>query len=662
MENKTVNILLVEDEKAHAELVQRAFERHGNTFHLLVAQTISIAISLIQTTPIALILTDWRLPDGEGTGLINIQQEHTKIPVVIMTSHGNERVAVDAIKAGALDYVVKSDAALADMAHTVERALREWENLIHRQKAEEQLRLRVAELEAVNRVSTAMRTAETLQEMIPRLMDETLAILDTQGGILWLYNSFTDELERVIARGLLEHIPSATEPKECIGYTAFSTGQIHFIQEFSHEATGIDMPPGLGGACIPILAAKDVIGVFLVGLELPRVLSRDESHLLSTLSEIAGNAIQRTRLHEQTERHLKKLDALRHIDQAITSSIDLNLSLNILAEHAKTQLEVDAVSILRLDPNTQYLEFFTGRGFRTNPTARMKVRLGEGLAGQAALEHRTIFAPDLTEQGATPRVMSTATSELFHSYFVAPMITKGLVKGVIEIFHRRHLQPDPEWTDFLEALAGQAAIAIENTELFESLEQSNMELIHAYDATIEGWSRALDMRDRETEGHTQRVAEITLKLAEAVGVEKGSVLHIRRGALLHDIGKMGIPDHILLKEGPLDANEWEIMRKHPVFAHDMLSPIKYLTPALDIPYCHHEKWNGTGYPRGLAGEQIPLAARIFAVADVWDALLSDRPYRKAWSKEETHEYILENSGTHFDPKIVDAFITLPDLK
>lgn len=661
MGKEHVNILLVEDEQAHAELVQRAFERHGNTFRLSVAQTISEATALIQKTSFALILTDWRLPDGEGTGLINTQQEIDNIPVVIMTSHGNERVAVDAIKAGALDYVVKSDVALADMAHTAERALREWENIIHRQRAEEQLRLRVAELEAVNRVSTAMRTAETLQDMIPRLMDETLAILKADGGIFWLHNTFAGELERVTARGPFKHVASATEPEECIAYEAFSTGQLHSIHEFSKETMGTEMPSGFGGACIPILAARDVIGVFLVGVELPRELSQDELHLLKTLAEIAGNAIQRTRLHEQTERNLKKLDALRSIDQAITSSIDIKLSLNILVEHAKTQLEVDAVSILRLDPNTQYLEFFTGRGFRTGPSSKTQVRLGEGLAGKAALEHRTICVPDLTKQGVTPRVMSTATTELFQAYFVAPMVTKGLVKGVIEIFQRKPFRPDPEWEGFLDALAGQAAIAIENTELFESLEQSNLELTYAYDATIEGWSRALDLRDRETEGHTRRVAKITLDLARAIGVEKESLLHIRRGALLHDIGKMGIPDYILLKEGPLDESEWEIMRKHPLFAFEMLSPIKYLTPALDIPYYHHEKWDGTGYPHGLAGEKIPIAARIFAIADVWDALLSDRPYRKAWSKEETLAYILENSGAHFDPQIVEVFTTLPDL-
>jgi len=655
MGQEFINILLVEDEQAHAELVHRAFEKHGNTFRLAVAQTISEATSLIQSIPFALILTDWRLPDGEGTGLINIQQGNARIPVVIMTSHGNERVAVDAIKAGALDYVVKSDAALADMAHIAERALREWENLTQRQRAEAQLRLRVAELEAVNRVSTAMRTAESMQEMIPRLMDETLAILNAQAGIFWLYNPHSGKLERVIGRGPLEQFPEKANLEECIAYNALSTGLLHCAREFSQEAGGEEMPPGLGGACLPILAAKDVIGVMLVGIMLPRILEQNELHLLTTLSEIAGNAIQRTRLHEQTEQNLRKLAALRAIDQAITSSVDLNLSLNILTEHAKTQLDVDAVSILRLDPDTQYLEYFTGRGFRSSPAAKLQVRLGEGLAGLAALEHRAVFTPDLTDYGTNPGMFATSTSESFHSYYVAPMITKGLVKGVIEVFHRKPLRPDPEWKDFLEALAGQAAIAIENSELFESLEQSNMELKHAYNATIEGWSRALDLRDRETEGHTKRVAKMALDLAEAIGVEKENLMHIHRGALLHDIGKMGIPDQILFKEGPLNAKEWEIMRKHPVLAYEMLSPIKYLTPALDIPYSHHEKWDGTGYPRRLAGEQIPLAARIFAVADVWDALRSDRPYRNAWTTEETRAYIIKNSGTHFDPKIVEVF-------
>jgi putative nucleotidyltransferase with HDIG domain len=180
--------------------------------------------------------------------------------------------------------------------------------------------------------------------------------------------------------------------------------------------------------------------------------------------------------------------------------------------------------------------------------------------------------------------------------------------------------------------------------------------LRAYDETIEGWSNALELRDEETEGHSQRVTEMTLNIARMMNVKTDELVHVRRGALLHDIGKMGIPDAILLKPGKLTVEEWAVMRKHPVYAYDMLAPIDYLRPALDIPYCHHEKFDGTGYPRGLKGEEIPLPARIFAVVDVYDALTSDRPYRKAWSKEEALKYIHEESGTHFDPQVVEAFL------
>jgi putative nucleotidyltransferase with HDIG domain len=211
--------------------------------------------------------------------------------------------------------------------------------------------------------------------------------------------------------------------------------------------------------------------------------------------------------------------------------------------------------------------------------------------------------------------------------------------------------------EFLETLAGQAAIAIDNAKLFEGLQRSNVELALAYDTTLEGWSRALELRDQETEGHTERVTEMTLRLARAVGrFAEAELMHLRRGALLHDIGKMGIPDGILLKPGPLTEAEWEIMRQHPIYAHEMLSPIAFLRPALDIPYCHHEKWDGSGYPRGLRGEQIPLAARVFAVADVWDALRSNRPYRAAWPEAQVIAHIRSLSGVHFDPQIVEAFL------
>ena len=190
------------------------------------------------------------------------------------------------------------------------------------------------------------------------------------------------------------------------------------------------------------------------------------------------------------------------------------------------------------------------------------------------------------------------------------------------------------------------------------IEQAHRNLLDAYDKTIEGWSHAMDLRDRETEGHTQRVTQLTLQLAERFGLSQEQQVHIRRGALLHDMGKLGIPDSILLKTTGLDDEEWEFMRQHPQMAYDMLAPIEYLRPALDIPYCHHEKWDGTGYPRGLQGEQIPLAARIFAVVDVWDALTSDRPYRPAWSPEKVIAYIREQSGRHFEPSIVTLFLEI----
>ena len=239
---------------------------------------------------------------------------------------------------------------------------------------------------------------------------------------------------------------------------------------------------------------------------------------------------------------------------------------------------------------------------------------------------------------------------------VIPLISKGEVKGVMTVFHRKEFTPNPAWSSFLETLAGQAAIAIDVTQMFDKLQRANVELAVAYEATIEGWSQAMDLRDKETEGHTQRVTQMSLRLGKAMQLSEEEILHMRRGALLHDIGKLGVPDHILLNPNKLTDEEWLIMRKHPEFAYDMLHSIAYLRGSLDIPYCHHEKWDGTGYPQGLKGEQIPLAARIFAIVDVWDALTSDRPYRKAWSKPDALQYIREQSGKHFEPKVVEAFL------
>jgi PAS domain S-box-containing protein/putative nucleotidyltransferase with HDIG domain len=194
--------------------------------------------------------------------------------------------------------------------------------------------------------------------------------------------------------------------------------------------------------------------------------------------------------------------------------------------------------------------------------------------------------------------------------------------------------------------------------LVEDLRHLNADLIRSYDATIQGLIRALDLRDSETEGHSERVAAMTVELARRMGVAEDTREHLRRGALLHDIGKVGIPDRILSKPEPLTSEEWIVMRRHPTYAYEMLRSIAFLEDALDIPLCHHEKWDGTGYPRGLAGEEIPFAARIFAITDVWDALASDRPYRPRWSRERVLAHVAGLSGSHFDPRVVEAFLAM----
>jgi PAS domain S-box-containing protein len=216
---------------------------------------------------------------------------------------------------------------------------------------------------------------------------------------------------------------------------------------------------------------------------------------------------------------------------------------------------------------------------------------------------------------------------------------------------------DPKTNSIIEIQNASRDIT-ERKKAEKALQEAHKDLQEAYERTIEGWVRALDLRDRETEGHTQRVTELTVKIAKAVGFSAEELVHIRRGALLHDMGKMAIPDEILQKPGPLDETEWKRMRQHPQYAYDMLSPIAYLRPALVIPFSHHERWDGSGYPHGLKGEDIPLEARLFSIVDVWDALCSDRPYRKRLPPSEVSGYLREKSGRLFDPNLVKVFLDI----
>ncbi|MBK9602786.1 MAG: PAS domain S-box protein [Anaerolineales bacterium] len=379
---------------------------------------------------------------------------------------------------------------------------------------------------------------------------------------------------------------------------------------------------------------------------------------LAGLVGVATDITESKQAGARIRRQLEHLTALSAIDRVIAANFDIKLSLSEILTHVRGELEVDAADILILNPSLQMLEYGADSGFRNRVIQSTQVRLGEGYAGRVALERQFVRVRHLDEDSDHLLLTKVLRDEGFVCYFGVPLISKGQVKGVLEVFHRSELEPDAEWFDFFSTLAGQTAIALENAMLFESQQRSNQELTLAYDATIEGWSRALDLRDKETEGHSKRVTERAVKLARTFGLSETELIQVRWGALLHDIGKMGVPDSILLKPDSLTEEEWMVMKKHPIFAYELLAPVRYLRLALDIPYCHHERWDGSGYPRSLAGEQIPLTARIFAVVDVQDALLSDRPYRTAWTVDKVRKHIRTLSGTHFDPQVVEAFLNV----
>jgi len=454
MTQDVINILLIEDEDPHAELIQRAFEGQDSKFRIRCAKSLKEAHAKMLEQAPSLIIADWRLPDGESMELLPDRHDPLATPVILMTSYGNERIAVEALKSGALDYVVKSPESMLDMPHVAERAITQWMARAERIHMQEALR----ESEAQFRL-----LAENASDMISRLT---------------------------------------------------ITGQVLYISP----------------------ACKTILGY--------------------CPEELTGTNV---------------FDLLQERDRRL---------------------------IQRL---------FRIGNYNTTHTIAYQARRKDGNYVWLESSARAIF--------------------------------------------------DPKTNTVLEIQTASRDIT-ERKKAEKALQEAHNNLQDAYERTIEGWVRALDLRDRETEGHTQRVTELATKVAQKVGFSREELVHIRRGALLHDMGKMAIPDEILQKPGPLNEMEWEKMRQHPQYAHDMLSPITYLRPALVIPFYHHERWDGSGYPRGLKGEDIPLEARLFSIVDVWDALRSDRPYRKNLPHVEVIRYLREKSGYLFDPKLVEVFLSI----
>ncbi len=524
-------------------------------------------------------------------------------------------------------------------------------------------RQRLEELEVVSRVSYALRAARDTNEMYPILLNEIKTNINTETAGIWAYNADEDEIMPQAVSGWLSKMPKKYfKPNEGILGRVFASGTAHIspnLQEdpLVHPENIGAFDDRWGSITVPIRTASETIGAILVAIPSPQQIGAHHIRLITTIAEIAGNAIYRSNLYERSDEQIRRLTTLREMDAAITASLDLPITLGILLEHLTTKMGVSAASVLVFNPESQMLDHLATSGFRTRDIKHNSTSIADGIVEQVLLSRKPVYIGNLKQENSM-RINAMAANENFVSYYAIPLFSKGAVRGILEAYFRSSFTPTNDWLDFIHTLAGQATIAIDNSQLFQNLQRTNQELSLAYDTTLEGWGKALELRDKETQGHTRRVTELTVKLAQQMGIPEAELTHIRRGVLLHDIGKMGVPDNILRKEGPLTKLELAEMRKHPQYAYDLLYPITYLRPAIDIAYSHHEWWNGEGYPRKLKGREIPLPARIFAVVDVWDALLSNRPYRKAWTKKKVIEYIYSLSGRQFDPDIVEIFMKM----
>ena len=616
----------------------------------------------------------------------------SSVPVIIYAQADDENLAAQFIQSGVQDVLIRGQINGKSLARSVRSA-------IDRKHTAHALELRNREIQILYEAGQALsqtldldRLYETFMHILKKVMHcDHLFISSFEKEAGMIYCVFGMEGATIL--DVASFPPVYLEPegqgtqsrvlrsgKSLLSndwQTMFVSNDNRYYIEDDGTAFTVDQLPEdaeitRSGIIVPLIFQEQVIGAIQILSIHKNTYTENDLRIAEALaSQIAvasNNAIlyrraqfeieERKRADENIKRQVERLMAISEFDRRIGINLNLDDHLPKLTELVCTYLHVDAALILLLDAPAQELVYSFGHGFTANTVTALRIPTGTDYVGRNRLEEARIASFDLSEAGVHLSQAKFWQTEGFTSFYSVPLAAKGVLKGVLEVFHRTPFDADFEWLDFLETLGGQLSLAINEYDLFNDLQRSNRELVQAYDATIEGWSHALDLRDKETEGHSRRVTDITVKIAQAYGYHDKDLAFIRYGALLHDIGKMGVPDHILLKPGALTPEEWVEMRKHPTYGYEFLLPNKYLEPALSIPHCHHEKWDGTGYPRGLKGEEIPLAARMFSVVDVWDALNSDRPYRKAWPIEKTLEHIRTQAGVSFDPQVVEVFIRL----
>ncbi len=628
-EHHGIQVLYGEHNVSDIDLTRRFLKTHAPQIELDVVTTADDMYEHIANPPDGknydAFMVDYHLPGHGPIELINkIRGDEIDAPIIVITGLGSEEAAVEILKLQNTDYVVKTSGYLMRLPAILENA----HHLVMLQREQEALRKSEARfrLLAENAVDIIFRirvlpavAVEYISPAAAKITSYSLDELYTDPFIL-----FKNSLEKQDSQSLSKWLLSTKNPTVILPFTR-----------------------------------KDNINIWL---ELGYNLIRNDQGDLEFIEGIGRDITERIEADHHLREQMERINALHQIDKAITSSFDLRVTYQVLLDQLRQVLHVDSATILQFESELIQYQFLTGLGFKT-PESTLRTALRHSpMPSEAIASKKTIQMNLGSSQIFSPSLAEILSNEKFVKYIATPMVIKGQIKGVLEVYNKSEFEPGREWISFFEALAQQAAIALDNSQNFFELQKSQSVLLQAYDDTLMGWANFLDLRDKETEGHTVRVLERTMKAAQRLGVRDEDMEHLRRGVLLHDIGKVGVPDNILNKPGPLTDEEWVIMKKHPDYAYQMLSPISFLKQALDVPYSHHEKWDGSGYPRGLKGKEIPFTARIFTVFDVYDAITSNRPYNKARSKDEAIAYLRENVGVIFDPDIIDVCIDVINEK
>jgi HD-GYP domain-containing protein (c-di-GMP phosphodiesterase class II)/DNA-binding response OmpR family regulator len=602
-----LNALIVEDSADDLFLILRELQRAGyNVSHRQVINERGMADAL--TARWDVVLSDYSLPQFSGrTALEMCKQSGLDAPFIIVSGAIGESTAVEMMRAGASDYVMKG--TLARLVPAIQRELAEFQTGRERRQAD---RVQAA----VYDISRAANTAVTLSELYQAIHASLCKIMSAEHFYIAIYDAQLEKFDYPYRVGTRPFMASASTGLPGLDEIALRSARPFFMDETTlieriqrGEIAPLEPLPHqwLG---VPFKDREEhPLGLMAVSTyQKGAQFGENDLAVLGFIADQVSMVIQ------------------RRLAEASLSESERKFAM--FMTHLPIQAYIKDAQGRIVFVNQRFLESF--------PDTHWVGKHEDDLE-----EHHPLLPLLRNDPGA----------------LAGELVQKSWQVNLLDGSHYF------ETMQFLIPMEDQSSllggIAWDITDLKRAEAQtikSAMDLSVAYDATLEGWSRALELRERETAGHSHRVVEMTLALAREMNFPELALPHIRRGALLHDIGKMGVPDRILLKEGPLDEDEWLVMRQHPIYAYQLLSRIPYLQPALDIPLYHHEWWSGGGYPKGLVGEKIPLGARIFALVDVWDALTMDRPYRPAWSESKTLDYLQEQAGTHFDPQVVETFM------